>query len=657
MANFVSLGAGLREVGNIASGVGEFIHRERSLNQNDTRLAQGQQALDIQQRAEDERLRMAKNQEYGRQLLGVINEADKAVRPDGSRFNELGEYLASDEGAIARDRLANSLAASNSQFRGRLKGAPVRSTKTADGRFVVEAKDGDQWTPVQGDDGAPVSFTGKELAQKARLDAASAGIAELVYFKRDLRNKLASGALTQADYTQQVSDLDGQARQILTQAESIGIPADDVIETSRNGDPSNWQRPTAATEEPSRLVNAVKKAAPVLGQMPGLSGVLPAAGVFVDQLLGGPNRDSNGPDAPVISRMIAGEPSLKIDTNNRFIEQRTKMLTDKGLDPSTDETIQARQAENIRLSQRAAQQEAVKQPGGAQTKQPVAPPPWAAPLGPDADKLVEPSPENTRPAQQVARSARATQVVSRAMRPDASADDGRSAALQYANAMTIMGQNPDSMILANLYAGDDMRGSAAEIAQQELQYYKTAVQKQASNTQDFSNTLKLRKQIATEQETAAEAAAEKAVDPNDPNRSETVKQLKNAIYLGMSTHNNDLKIMGVDTTKLMGSMATLPMVADLLSKYYVEDIRAARHNSSAGWLTSKKQRTTVMNKVMKEVYVMDPEGFKRQLYLGLVAGREPGTAADDPKLIKAYHDTLDYYANMKVPTHGYDAAE
>jgi hypothetical protein len=628
MANYVALGAGLRDIGGIASGVSDFLQRERQLDQGDRRLGQADRELDMRQEAQDHTIRQQKNQAYGRQLMGVINEAAQAARPDGTKFQDLGEYLESDVGASARERLTNALADSNSQYRAQLKGAPVRTVRNADGRFVVEAKQGDTWAPVVGAEGQPVSFSGTELAQKARLDAASAGVAEIIYFKRQAKQALDSGQLTPEEYQAQVSQLDSSASGLLDRAEASGLPRDQVVETARMGDPANWQRPEA---QQSRLGQALGTAVPVASRVAGAAGVgagaLAGLGTFAREM-------ARSPEGAAPDTMIPlPEPTAAVMPNNMGMG---------AFDP----------ARAAVASPTATPAES--QPGSTQATVPVAPE-WAAPLGPDANKVVQPTEQNTRPVQQETRASRAQQSVTRAMSPNASASDGRDAALQYANAMTIMGHPPNPTILSNLYAGDDMRGSAAEAAAQELQYFKAAVKNKATGTLDFANTLKLREQIAKERTRAAEVAAEAAIGSNMPERAAAVKQLSNAIELGMSTHNNDLKIMGIDTSQLMSSMATLPMVSDLLAKYYIEDMGAARHNAQTGWFGTKKERTTLMNKVLKEVSVMDPAAFRRQVYLGLVSNREPGMAADDPKLIEAARKTIEYYENMETPTHGYDA--
>jgi hypothetical protein len=634
MPNFVSLGAGLRDVGNIASGVGDFMQRERQMDQGDRRLDQGDRDLNMRKEAQDHLFRQQKNQEYGRQLMGVINEANQSARPDGTKFKDLGEFLESDQGSSARDRLTNALADSNSQYRDKLKGAPVRSVRNADGRFIVEAKQGDTWAPVAGDDGQPVSFSGTELAQKSRLDAASAGVAELIYFKRQAKQALDSGHMTQEEYETQVSQLDDQAGQVLDGAEKAGIPREQVVETSRQGDPVNWKdsKPPASAETPSRLGNAIKQGVAAAGAFPGQSGYGVGLATFAKELIKGPpGSEQSTVTAPLIN-------------------------------PPANPT-------NMGVGQFNAPAPATQQPGEAKATPPSAPA-WAAPLGPDATKVVTPNEKNTHPVQQEARANRAIDSLERVSLPTASSADGRDAALQYANASTIMGQQPNPQILANLYAGDDMRGSAAAAASRELQYYKAAVKQKATGTQDFANTLKLREQNYKEQNRAAEMAAEAAIPPAPPGlkggdaaRTAQAKQLKNAILLGMSTHNNDLKVIGIDTGQLIASVSTLPVVADMLAKYYIEDMNAARHNASGSkvfspstWLKTAKERTTVMSKVLKRLSIIDPEQFKNRIAIGIIAGREPGMAPDDPILKQRLDKTIEYFKQMEIPTNGYDAA-
>lgn len=613
--NFVQLNQGLRSLGNSVASAGEFAQNERRLDLADRemKVAEDTAAINNETKAYD--LRMRKMQEHGRTLLATVNEATQSRKPDGSRYNTLGEYLDSDQGAAAAERMVQSLADTNSQYKKTLGGRPVRTLKGPEGRYQVHVQEGDQWTQLTDESGVPVTFSGQELAQRSRLDAASAGLAELIYFKRDAQRKFEAGQIPRAEYETIVTQTRDQGEQILAGAERLGIPREEVINTSRQGSAGYAQM---ASDEDLQAYAA-----------------------------NGGGRALGGEDQPVVDEAM-GRPALG-DLDSFMPERQPGQSTASILGASTrgvfDATVgqvAGRAKDAVTAAVDSVSQFAkgfTGQPPSAGGQKPAeALPPniqtWTqANIPPSVaqQKAVVPTTQNTAPGPTAIRVARTEKALDTAL--TGSPEDARDAAIQYANASAILGIAPNPGIMANLYAGDDMRGSAREAAiwqaKMDMDFARSYRTAQRSGTQDLSNQLKMRDQILQEQKVVSSAAAEAAVRGDAKDRNGKVKQLEGLITQGFGTYRNEFANLGVDTAGLPMSMATFPMVADLLAKYHSRDLADRAHNSNLGWFGVAKEPKTLMAYINKTIALADPEGTFATIRQGLQAS--PGNANMSPE--------------------------
>lgn len=609
MANFIQLNQGLSRLGNIAADVGSFIQNERQLDLASRRQTMDEESAKIVNEGRAYDLRMKKMGEHGRNLMATINEAVQSRKPDGTKFNTLGEYLDSDQGVAAVDRMVSSLADTNSEYKRQLGGRPVRAQKNADGRYQVMVQDGEQWSPTD------VTFSGEELAQKGRLDAASAGLAELIYFKRDADRKLAAGELSPTQHREIVTQIQQQGSELLDGAERVGIPRDTVIQTSRKGGEGYSQMVSedqlhdyAAAGGGTALGGDEQEVVDEVGGSPRLGNLdayMPerregqSAASHFGESVGGLVRGTAGAAASSMLGVAKGIAEPIVDTTGG-VARGVLGLTDGN-------------------------------PGETRAENPIPPAAqvWTQagiPTTVTQKNAVTPTPQNTAPGPTQIRVARAERSLDQAI--NGTTEDARDAAMQYANTSVIMGVQPNPEIMANLYAGDDMRGSGREAAvwqaKMDMDFAKSMRTAQRTGTQDLTNQLKIRDQILQEQEQASENAAQRAVRAGAKDRSEVVKQLKGSIFSSYGTYRNEFANLGFDTAALPQSMSTFPMVADLLAKYHSRDMADRAHNANPGWFGTVKSPKTLMAYINKTIATADPAGTFATIRQGLAAS--PGNA-------------------------------
>ena len=607
MVNYVQLNQGMNRLGNIAAGVGDFMQRERELDLASRQQTMAEDAQAILNETRAYKLRMAKMAEHGKSFMATINEATQARKADGSRFNSLDEYLDSPQGGHAVDRIVQSLADTNSQYKKALGGRIPRAVRGEDGRYRVQVQEGENWVDT------PMTFTGAELAQRGRLDAASAGLAELIYFKRDAERKAAAGELSPEQYQQTITEIQAQGEELLTRAEKSGIPRDVVIRTSRQGG-TGYSEMVA---EPSDAgVGAVggKVTTGALGEIPetGLDAYMTprregqSSAAYVGETIGNVVRGTAGRSLGIVKDVWSGMATPIAEGAGGFLRGALDLDGDAGAGNPGE-----KRAQNV-------------VPPAAQLWTSAGIPPSVV-----QEKAVTPTPQNTAEGPTRIRVAQAERALSRAA---SSVEDARDAAIQYANSSVIMGVQPDPRIMENLYAGDDMRGTNREMAvmqaQMDLDFAKSYRAAQRTGTQNLTNQLKIRDQLLQEQEQAAENAAERAVRPDAKNRSEAVKQLKGAIFSSYGVYRGQFANLGVDTSALPMSMATFPMVADLLAKYHSRDNADRAHNANLGWLGQVREPKTLMAYINKTIATADPEGTFATIRQSLAAS--PGNANLSP---------------------------
>lgn len=611
MANFIQLNQGLSRLGNIAADVGSFIQNERQLDLASRRQTMDEESAKIVNETRAYDLRMKKMGEHGRNLMATINEAVQSRKSDGTKFNTLGEYLDSDQGVAAVDRMVSSLADTNSEYKRQLGGRPVRTQKNADGRYQVMVQDGEQWSPTD------VTFSGEELAQKGRLDAASAGLAELIYFKRDADRKLAAGELSPTQHRETVTQIQQQGSELLDGAERVGIPRDMVIQTSRKGGEGYSQM---VSEDELHAYAASGGGNAVGGDEQEVLGDVELAPE------GSPSAANLGQYAGSVARAAVTAPAMAMRSVMQPVVDAASGFVRGALGVSSN-------------------------PGQTRVENPVPPAAqvWTQagiPTTVTQKNAVTPTPQNTAPGPTQVRVSRAERSLDQAI--NGTSEDAKDAAMQYANASVIMGVQPNPEIMANLYAGDDMRGSGREAAvwqaKMDMDFAKSMRTAQRSGTQDFANQLKARDQYLQELKQVTGAAAEAAVRGDAKDRSGKVKQLEGRIAQGFGTYRNEFTNLGVDTASLPMSMATFPMVADLLAKYNSRDMADRAHNADPGWFGTVKSPKTLMAYINKTIATADPAGTFATIRQGLEAS--PGNASMSPEqldeaareIFRAYND-------------------
>lgn len=621
MANFISLNAGLNQAGDTARHVGSFLQNERQLELDQQRANDYSAQVDMQRKEQQEKFRLQQNTEFARSVLQTTTEASRARKPDGSTFKTYGEYLDSEQGKQSRDLIANGLAKSNSRYRTLIGDRKIRTTRGADGKMTVEAQKGNEWEEVKDPDGNKIQFTGDDLAQQARFDMASAGVAEIVYFKRDAQRKMASGEITEEEYNAVMQDLQTRGASLQDGVSKAGIDFNAVVDSAVRGDPSHPDMPAEA------FAQVMAPEAPAT---------------------------ATGPQQSVANAAN----NIRTELGSVFMEDSTIAKGARGV------------ASMLLLGMDVGPQRGASTGGGASGVIPATEAQATIDaVIPKAEQrgIIPPPATEPPPGQKNMHVNRANVVLERIAQPDTrvSAEQAHDAAVSYANAMVINGWQPNPQILANLYAGDDMAGSmqhgAALRAKYDIQYMKNHAAAQKVNAGNADLSLKLRKQVIAEREKAAEAAAEASFAPGVKDRGEAVKQMKSLIDNGFSVYASQLGHLGYIPSELPSSLATLPQFAQIFAKYYKEDLNTTRHNLGEtdnwhDWFPNLKEHKTLMDKVMKEVYVMDPKAFANKVYSSVVAAY-PDRQANDPRNIEQVRQVMQHYAKQKTPQEVYQDAE
>jgi hypothetical protein len=638
MPNFVSLNAGLRQGGDTASRVGQFLQNQQSLEIDQQRANDYSQQVDLQKREQAEKFRLQANTEFSRAVLQSTTEASRARKPDGSTFNTFGEYLDSEQGAKSRELIVNGLANSNSRYRASLGGKPIRSVKGKDGRHIVQVQEGADWVDAKGADGQSVSFTGDELAQKARFDMASAGVAEVIYFKREAQRALSSGQITQAQYQEQIQQLQQQGQQLQQGVTKAGMDFDQVVESAIKGDPGHQDMPPEAFAQ-------------IMADEPPAK----AAGMEASTQQAGANvRTALGEDFMADSTIAKGARGFASMLGMDLNPTTSKQVQAGGVDATItakDSTLAGVKANTeIQINPEQAPKSEFEQLTSAIT----------APA--DRSRLVAPPATEPPAAMKQMHTKRADVVLDRAATGAGSPETARDAAIAYANGMIINGYQPNPQILANLYAGDDMAGTGQQAnalrAKYDIQYMKNHAAAVKANATNAATSLAIRKQIIVEREKASNAAAEAAIHPGVSDRTEHVKQMTALIDNGFSIYASELGHLGYMPSELPSSLATLPQFAQVFAKYYKEDLAISRYNDNEkeAWFPNLKEHKTLMDKVMKEVYVMDPRSFTERVYNSVIA-EHPDRAPDDPANIDQARQIIQHYKTMQTPQEVYQDAE
>lgn len=646
MANYVSLNAGLQQAGNTAARVGQFLQNERSLELDQQRANDYSQQVDIQQKEQNEKFRLQANTEFSRAVLQATTEASRARKQDGTPYTSFGEYLSSDQGGTSRDMIVNGLANSNSRYRAALGGKPIRAVKGKDGRFVVQTQDGNNWIDATGEDGQPVSFSGDELAQKARFDMASAGVAEIVYFKRDAQAALSRGDISQAEYEERIAGLQQDGQRLQEGATKAGMDFNAIVDSAMQGDPGHPSMPSGAFEQ------IVTPEAPVKSK--GLlrdfgQDVLAAGETPITDVRSALARGVyNATGGPVMSKVLS---DFGIGGADAKAEKQISIGGVDGTITAKDSTLADVRA-NTEIQNNPEQ---IPKSSMEQLVDSVIPPEARG-------RVIAPPTSEPPAAMKQMHSKRAEVVLDRAATGGNSREAAQDAAIAYANGMIINGYQPNPQILANLYAGDDMAGTGQQAnalrAKYDIQYMKNHAAAVKANAQGADTSLKLRKQIIAERNAAAQAAAEAAVNPGMPDRAEHVKQMSALIDNGFSIYASELGHLGYIPSELPSSLATLPQFAQVFAKYYKEDLSTTRFNSQErdAWFPNLKEHKTLMDKVMKEVYVMDPRSFTERVYNSVIA-EHPDRNPDDPRTIDQVKQVIEHYKGMKTPQEVYQDAE
>ncbi len=683
MPNYASINAGLDRLGSSMGQAYNFALQNRQLDISQQQADDNGRRTDLLvQKAADER-RLQRNKEMANNTLGVITEANNSTKEDGSAFKSLGEFLDNDKGKDAATRLAQGIAQSNSQYLAAHGNAPVKLERGADGKFQVLTQKGTNWEPVAGEDGTPMRVSGEELAHKSRLDMYTAGVGELVYFKDQADEELKAGAITPAQHTQRQTELNGQAEELFTSAEqNAGVPREQLLKDSA----ASGDRHQQLYEKERAAVPAKTESAPAPAPKLGAS-----EGFGWDEV-GRRYRESTA-DIPVgldpsvregLAQKVAKgeEPSFanvlgataNIAGNlgkhagsaaSAFVSTATgdikKSLADFGSDfkeganmSSPGDNAAQKKADALPAWTNSPQLNQLVKESGMNPK--------------DAEGLVVPNERNTKPAAAQASINRTVQVI-RSLSPPKNGSQstgGKQAAINYANAMTVSGHQPDAEILANLYSGDTMRGDARHAedhafewakmqAQDDLEYAKMAVMSRtngdANVRQRVDASLKARDQIFQEQKNVSETTAESMTPPQvgkNSNRDEQVKNLAAGIRMGFSLYEGELSKAGIRTQELSNHLGSLPYAAGVIANL-IKANQSVDANNKNLWFGTAKQRKAMGAYVTKTVAAGDPNGFKRKVYEGLLIQQPEMSPEEAAKVTQKYYDQVTQDNEVLLP--------
>ncbi|MGH1374438.1 MAG: hypothetical protein ACRBBW_20545 [Cellvibrionaceae bacterium] len=416
----------------------------------------------------------------GNRFLGIVNEAN-------TQGTNVDDFLSENE--YARDDLVNSLAASNSHLRKLAQGRSLRSRRGDDGRFYVEAQEGEgQWGAAVGEDGKAFSFSPDELTYTARLDSFSAGRAELIRIDHETQQRVQSGELSEDEGEAVRLELSKLNTEMMTKARDAGIPPEEIIERQAQGaaaegeseDPAptddnsvvlddagnpmdigsiGWRgsllkRPytiTAKDIENQRAKNSESEDAEGDGLYEGYLDRYTASGVQINE------GDST---AEKVGKSFSNEMRGQYNSVAAPVLATAATGVDKGLGYLGDLASGAGEALNGVLGIDTANSE----PSSTASQ--------SAPQSRSAKMYTAPVPEGSlKPTQVRAKTNQSVRKIEQYMRQPT--DTGsRVAAANYANAMFANGVNPSPVILANLEAGDNMRGDGLKALEMELGWAK-----------------------------------------------------------------------------------------------------------------------------------------------------------------------------------------
>lgn len=438
MVNYVRLNQGLRDAGNIGGRVLDHQTNQRRLDisqQNSDRNYEiSKQHQNRQDELQAENMRLQQGQEFGNRLLQASTEAANAGLP-------LEDYLAKD--GQTRDMLAGGLAKSNSKYRAATQGRPVRTVPTEDGVFQVEIQQEDgSWTPAADEGGQPVHTTAAELAKASRMEGASYGRAEVLRMDREIQDAVESGQMAPAEAEQALAQLRAQNTQFMQDLTGAGIDPSEVRDMEEQGRQASLQNVASSQNQP--------QAQPAGLRIEGEPGRLNAQGNSVAQ----PQDEGTG-----LSYTVGREAGQSAAMVRGALGQAAQdaFAVGNAITSSISSLVAGFQSAQPTVEP-SGQPEKVEVPVDPENQASDVLAIMSAPV-PDTSQV----PRGQRQAQ----TNRATRAV-RQLSGKPSKKESRAAAITYANGMMINGLRPDPAVLANLEAGDNMRGDLKAAAENEL---------------------------------------------------------------------------------------------------------------------------------------------------------------------------------------------
>lgn len=498
MPNYAQLNQGLRDVRQIGSNLMDYQTRNRQL---DISQENSDRSYEINKRDQDrkdtamaEDMRRQNNLEFGNTWMQVATEAANATRADGSAYDSTGSFLT--DNAAARDAVVNGLGKSNSEYRKMAAGRPMRTVAGPDGKFQVEVNEEGNWQPMAGVDGQPVSVGSDELVMASRLEAASAGRAEIIRLDKELQERVAAGEVSEEEGEAQRAQYSQAMGDIFTTAEQNGISPEDILAMEEQGARNNTPSAAdSAATSPLRIDDS-QEVAPNADQQdmvgppenpnvgPGGMAGLPWAAQRDMEAVGNHLAESRPsqqvPNAARVGYAETNEGDSLSARAGKGIRNLAAGAFNEVLSPAFEinretigkvtESISDFFVNGVFASAEAGEEirESVKVPVGDS----------------DVTMRTQPTaPAERRAGQANAATSTAQRNVSR-LSDNSSADDRRRAAITYSNGMLINGLNPNPSILANLEAGDNMRGDLLRQAELDLEYSKlwSSAQNRAQNS-------------------------------------------------------------------------------------------------------------------------------------------------------------------------------
>jgi len=335
-------------------------------------------------------------------------------------------------------------------------GRELRTVRTPDGRFQIEANDDGKWAAMTGEDGSPVMVAADEVTYASRIEAASYGRSEIIRMDQEIQRAQAAGEISSEAAEERRLALSEQNTQIMENAERHGISAEEILEMEAQGAANNTGADATA-----------------------------ASGGMV-----GPPEPNRGPGG-----MAGLAWAIEQDAQDAPLQIPRAQILEAKPDENLAQTAGRTVGNNYRYAYNAGATgvELLSKPVGAgvsavsdffgamfaseESGEDVSQTPERVPVrvgSGDDEKTISmltrtTPPEERRPGQARAKSEQAIRETGR-LSGDSSPSERRRAAITYANGMLINGHNPDPRVLANLEAGDNMRGDLKAQAEMNLKY-------------------------------------------------------------------------------------------------------------------------------------------------------------------------------------------